>query len=126
MAESSIALRGTDCFFVLVAAASMPAGAQQITGTPGTPDATTTIDGRYLPPRSQPFTGQIELDVAQSKPAWPARVVPPKRAPNILLIRTDDVGFGAPSTFGGVIPTPSLDRIAGATGLYRKNVAAMR
>ena len=25
---------------------------------------------------------------------------------------TDDVGFGAPSTFGGVIPTPTLDRIA--------------
>jgi arylsulfatase len=25
---------------------------------------------------------------------------------------TDDVGFGAPSTFGGVIPTPNMDRIA--------------
>ncbi|MBS0634037.1 MAG: arylsulfatase, partial [Verrucomicrobia bacterium] len=37
---------------------------------------------------------------------------PPKGAPNILLIMTDDVGFGAPSTFGGVIPTPALDRIA--------------
>ena len=33
-------------------------------------------------------------------------------APNVLLIMTDDVGFGAPSTFGGVIPTPALDRIA--------------
>jgi arylsulfatase len=33
-------------------------------------------------------------------------------APDILLIMTDDVGFGAPSTFGGVIPTPALDRIA--------------
>ena len=38
--------------------------------------------------------------------------MPPKGAPNILLIMTDDVGFGAPSTFGGVIPTPALDRIA--------------
>ena len=35
-------------------------------------------------------------------------------APNILLIMTDDVGFGAPGTFGGVIPTPNLDRIANA------------
>ena len=34
--------------------------------------------------------------------------------PNVLLIMTDDVGFGAPSTFGGVIPTPALDRIAKA------------
>ena len=40
--------------------------------------------------------------------------MPPKGAPNILLIMTDDVGFGAPSTFGGVIPTPALDRIAKA------------
>ena len=90
----------------------MPASAQQVSGTPGSPDATTTIDGRYLPPPPQPFTGQIELNAAQSTPAWPARVVPPKGAPNILLIMTDDVGFAAPSTFGGVIPTPALDRIA--------------
>jgi arylsulfatase A-like enzyme len=38
--------------------------------------------------------------------------VPPKGAPNVLLIITDDVGYGAPSTFGGLIPTPALDRIA--------------
>ena len=41
-------------------------------------------------------------------------MVPPKGAPNILLIMTDDAGFGVPSTFGGVIPTPSMDRIANA------------
>jgi arylsulfatase len=88
----------------------------QTTGVPGSPAATTTIDGRYLPPPPQPFQGEINLNAAQSKPAWPARVVPPKGAPNILLIMADDVGFGAPSTFGGVIPTPTLDRIA-ANGL---------
>ena len=87
---------------------------QQTTGVPGSPDATTTIDGRYLPSPPQPFRGQIELNAAQSKPAWPMRVVPPKGSPNILLIMTDDVGFAAPSTFGGVIPTPALDRIAKA------------
>jgi len=48
------------------------------------------------------------------------RVVPPNGAPNILLIMTDDVGFSAPSTFGGVIPTPALDRIA-ADGLRYTN-----
>jgi arylsulfatase len=41
-------------------------------------------------------------------------VVPPKGAPNVLLIMTDDQGFGAPGTFGGVIPTPTMDRIAQA------------
>ena len=98
----------------------VPSFAQHITGTPGSPDATTTIDGRYLPPPPQAFRGQIELNADRSKPAWPMRVVPPKGAPNILLIMTDDVGFAAPSTFGGVIPTPVLDRIA-ANGLRYTN-----
>ena len=92
--------------------AAVTVNAQQITGTPGSPSATTTIDGRYLPPQPQPFGGEINPNALQSKPYWPARVVPPKGAPNVLLIMTDDVGFGAPSTFGGVIPTPNMDRIA--------------
>jgi len=96
------------------------ASAQQNEGVPGSPNATVTIDGRYLPPPPQKFQGEINLNAAQSKPAWPARVVPPKGAPNILLVMTDDVGFAAPSTFGGVIPTPSLDRIA-ASGLRYTN-----
>ena len=53
-----------------------PASAQQTTGTPGSPGATTTIDGRYLPPPPQPFQGEINLNAVQSKPAWPAHVVP--------------------------------------------------
>ena len=103
-------------FFISAIAVTLagvaPVVAQQNMQITGTPDATTTIDGRYLPPPPQPFQGQIELNAAQSKPSWPARVVPPTGAPNILLIMTDDVGFAAPSTFGGVIPTPELDRIA--------------
>jgi arylsulfatase A-like enzyme len=106
--------------FAVATMSGLPAAAQQTTGVAGSPDATTTIDGRYLPPPPQKFEGQINLNAAQSKPAWPARVVPPKGAPNILLIMTDDVGFGAPSTFGGVIPTPAMDRIA-ANGLRYTN-----
>jgi arylsulfatase len=89
-----------------------PPNTEQTAGVPGSPAATTTIDGRYLPNPTPPFGGQINLNAYQSKPYWPPRVVPPKGAPNVLLIMTDDVGFGAPSTFGGVIPTPALDRIA--------------
>jgi arylsulfatase A-like enzyme len=47
--------------------------------------------------------------------------VPPKQAPNVLLIITDDAGFGVPSTFGGVIPTPAMDRIA-ENGLRYNNI----
>ncbi len=88
------------------------ATAQQTTGTPGSPSATTTIDGKYLPPPPAPFGGTINLDAKDSKAYWPPTVVPPKGAPNVLLIMTDDQGYGVTSTFGGVIPTPSMDRIA--------------
>src|SRR5262249_8521256 len=77
---------------------------QQTSGGTGAPDATTTIDGRYLPNPQPKFVGEINLNAVQSKPWWAPRVVPPKGAPNVLLIMTDDVGFGAPSCFGGVIP----------------------
>src|SRR6266545_2939347 len=80
--------------------------------TPGSPGTTTTIDGRYLPPPPQTFHGDIQPNAYESKPYWPALVTPPKGAPNILLIMTDDVGFSAPSTFGGLIPTPALERVA--------------
>ena len=94
------------------ACAATTATAQQITGTPGTPNATMTIEGKQLPPPDPKFGGVIKEKATESKPYWPPRVVPPKGAPNVLLIMTDDCGFGAPSTFGGVIPTPALDRIA--------------
>ena len=78
----------------------------------GAPDATTTVDGRYLPNPPAPFGGVINLGAKDSKPYWPPTVVPPKGAPNVLLIMTDDQGYGVSGTFGGVIPTPTMDRIA--------------
>ncbi len=86
----------------------------QTTGTAGSPSATTTIDGKYLPSPPSTFGGVINLGADQSKPFWPPTVVPRKGAPNVLLIMTDDQGYGVSSTFGGVIPTPALDRIAKA------------
>src|SRR5215831_8146147 len=103
----------------LLALAVTAAPAQQVTGVPGSSSATTTIEGNQLPPPPQK-EGKIERNAAQSTPYWPARVVPPKGAPNVLLIMTDDTGFGVSSTFGGVIPTPNLDRIA-ANGLRYTN-----
>lgn len=49
-------------------------------------------------------------------PSWPRNAVAPQGAPNVLLILTDDVGFGAGSTFGGPVPTPTFDALA-ARGL---------
>ena len=91
---------------------AIPVSAQQVTGTLGSPGATITIDGKQLPNPDPEFGGVIKDDALQSKPWWAPRIVPPKGAPNVLLIITDDAGFGVPSTFGGVIPTPTMDRIA--------------
>ena len=99
---------------VLGLTSSPPAAAQQVTGTPGSPSATTTIDGKQIPPPPPKFGGVIKDEAKDSTPWWPPRVVPPKGAPNILLIMTDDQGYGVSGTFGGVIPTPALDRIAKA------------
>src|SRR5712671_2684490 len=100
----------------LMALAATSATAQQVTGVLGSPTATTTLDGKQLPPPDPKFGGVIKEKASESKAWWAPRVVPPKGAPNVLLIMTDDVGFAAPSTFGGVIPTPAMDRIA-ARGL---------
>jgi len=98
----------------LVVLGSVPASAQQVTGVSGSPSATTTIDSKQLPPPPPNFGGVIKEKASESTPWWPPRVVPPKGAPNVLLIMTDDQGFGAPGTFGGVIPNPAMDRIAQA------------
>ena len=105
----------------VMAAAPSARAEIQTTGTPGSPGATTTISGKQLPAPDPKFGGVIKNDALQSKAWWAPRIVPPKKAPNILLIMTDDSGFGVPSTFGGVIPTPTMDRLA-KSGLRYNNI----
>src|SRR5712692_6473906 len=69
-----------------------------------------------LPRPEQPFGGKIGRTTKESVKDFPKEVQAPKGAPNILLILTDDVGFGASSPFGGPIATPTLERLA-ASGL---------
>ena len=93
--------------------AGVPAAlAQQVTGTLGSPGATTSVSGQQLPAPDPKFGGVIKQEALQSQAWWAPRIVPPQGAPNVLLIITDDAGFGVPSTFGGVIPTPTMDQIA--------------
>jgi arylsulfatase len=74
------------------------------------------IDRSTLPIPLPPFKGEIGRTAADSTPDFPEGVTAPEGAPNVLLILTDDVGFGATSTFGGPIETPTFDRLA-ARGL---------
>ena len=87
---------------------------ETVYGTLGSPSATATISGKQLPPPDPKFGGVIKETANESKPWWPPSIVPRKGAPNVLLIMTDDQGYGITSTFGGVIPTPAMDRIAKA------------
>lgn len=73
-----------------------------------------------LPVPPAPFTGRIGQTYADSVPAFPKPVTAPAGAPNILLVLTDDVGFGAASTFGGPVPTPNLDRLAARGLVYNR------
>ena len=69
---------------VAVMLTAAPASAQHTTGVPGSPSATETIDGKYLPPPK--CGGEINLNADQSKPWWAPTVVPPKGAPKTEVI----------------------------------------
>jgi arylsulfatase A-like enzyme len=70
------------------------------------------LGGSIVLPVPQPqFGGVIGRKSSESKPDFPQAVTAPKDAPNVLLVLTDDTGFGASSTFGGPIPTPNLERV---------------
>ena len=73
-----------------------------------------------LPQSDTPFAGQIGRTTADSKSAFPTPTNAPVGAPNVLLIMTDDVGFGASSTFGGPIPTPTFNRLAARGVKYNR------
>ena len=61
---------------------------------------------------AEPYKGKIGKTLAESQEWWPEPVKAPKNAPNIVWILLDDVGFGASSTFGGLINTPTFDSLA--------------
>ena len=73
-----------------------------------------------LPIPETPFSGVVGQRVSESKPAFAAPVTAPKGAPNVVVILTDDVGFGATGLFGGLIPTPAMDALAASGIRYNR------
>ena len=65
-----------------------------------------------LPKSDKPFGGRIAVTTSNSKPEKPVIQSAPQGAPNVVVVLLDDVGFGAPGTFGGPGPTPALDALA--------------
>ena len=99
MRTKTASLRAAVWIAAMAISASLPAAAQQINGVPGAPDATITLDGKQLPAPPVPFGGVINETAKTSKPFWPPTIVPPKGAPNVLLIMTDDQGYGVSSNW---------------------------
>ncbi|EFG79052.1 arylsulfatase [Mycobacterium parascrofulaceum ATCC BAA-614] len=71
------------------------------------------------PPDEERLAGRTDSP-DRSTPVRPSIVYPPAGAPNVVVALLDDVGFGAASTFGGPVPTPALDRVAGAGLRYNQ------
>ncbi|MEK2690112.1 arylsulfatase [Bdellovibrio sp. GT3] len=72
---------------------------------------------KILPRDDFHFSGSVGRTVFDSDPAeFPQPVAAPAGAPNIVLILLDDTGFGQFSTFGGGVPSPTVDKLA-AEGL---------
>ena len=65
-----------------------------------------------LPIPQPSFRGKIGITYQESTPDFPAPITAPEKAPNVLLVLLDDVGFGQASTFGGPVETPNLTRLA--------------
>jgi arylsulfatase A-like enzyme len=100
-----------------------PVQARQATPTPAPAapaQAASSWDREVLPRQPQPFNGVVGPVLEESRPGTPNEIRAPQGAPNVLLILTDDIGFGAASTFGGPIPTPNLDRLAARGLLYNQ------
>ena len=62
---------------------------------------------------TKPFKGVVNLDIRDSKPDWEPYLQPtaPEGAPNVLFIVWDDVGFAAMEPWGGLIETPTMNRL---------------
>ncbi|HME71683.1 MAG TPA: hypothetical protein VKM54_17700, partial [Myxococcota bacterium] len=58
-------------FLLAATLAVAPAAAQQVTGELGSPSATTTLDGKQLPPPPPKFGGVIKETAKDSTPWWP-------------------------------------------------------
>jgi arylsulfatase len=71
---------------------------------------------KVLPISPPSFEGKIGITYKESTPDFPTPITAPAKAPNVLLVLLDDVGFGQGSTFGGPVETPNLTRLA-ARGL---------
>lgn len=94
---------------------------QQPTGSDEAETTTTSavsdgFDRSILPIRETYYPAQTELDARNAKAPARFEVKAPEKAPNVVIVLIDDIGFGHSSAFGGPINMPTLEKLA-ADGL---------
>ncbi|MCW2364363.1 arylsulfatase [Sphingobium xanthum] len=107
-------LISTSCLTFICASSAALAQAQPAgAGQAEVRSAPAQTAGAILPAPEQRFEGKIGRTLAQSDaPKYAPLPKPPAGAPNVLVIITDDVGFGATTPFGGPVPTPTFEALA--------------
>lgn len=95
---------------VIIAICALAATCQQVSAQ----------SSNILPPPERPIDAKVGVVFDDSKPGKIQTRQAPKGAPNVVVVLLDDVGFAASSTFGGPIPTPSLDKLAKRGLRYNK------
>ncbi len=86
--------------------ASSPPATASATATPG------ALDRTVLPIHEPPVAQYKELDARNATAPARFEVKAPDRAPNVVVVLIDDIGFGASSSFGGPISMPTLEKLA--------------
>ncbi len=74
------------------------------------------LDRTVLPIKEPAYASETELDARNAKAPARFEVRAPAKAPNVVIVLIDDIGFGHSSAFGGPIHMPTLEKIA-ANGL---------
>ncbi len=81
-----------------------------------TTGASTGIDRTVLPIKEPTYPPFTELDARNAKAPARVELKAPEKAPNVVVVLIDDIGFGHSSAFGGPIQMPNLEKMA-ANGL---------
>jgi arylsulfatase len=75
-------------------------------------DNTTTLDRTVLPIPEPDYPHSSVLDVRDATPPPRFEINAPEKAPNVLIVLIDDMGFGMSSSFGGPIQMPTVEKLA--------------
>jgi arylsulfatase len=70
------------------------------------------LDRTVLPIAEPKRPAITEIDVRKAKMPPRFEVKAPAKAPNVVIVLIDDLGFGVPGSFGGPVPMPTLDKLA--------------